>query len=357
VQEFGALWCTTSLALRRLSTPSFDLKKRKKRKNMLSGFNKRGSGYIHLSNRSDLCIGQTIAKMKIVLTGSLGNVSRPLAEILIRAGHSVTIISSDPEKKEQIHALGARAAIGSVTDAGFMEPVFAGADAVYTMVPPDFTVQDPLTHYRKVASAYAEALTGSGVKKIVHLSSWGADLPSGTGYILGSHFAEGILDRVPGSRVTHLRAGFIYYNLFHFVDIIRATGMIAANYGEEDRIVMVSPADIAAAAAEELQLGSDSKGIRYVASDDRRASQVASVLGGYIGKPDLQWKRLTDDQQRQRMESRKVPQHVIENTLQLGQNIHNGSLRRHFDQTAPHVFGKIKLEDFAREFALIYNKV
>ena len=36
--------------------------------------------------------------MKITLTGSLGNISKPLAEILIKNGHEVTIISSNSKK-------------------------------------------------------------------------------------------------------------------------------------------------------------------------------------------------------------------------------------------------------------------
>ncbi|WP_236652727.1 hypothetical protein [Chitinophaga vietnamensis] len=31
--------------------------------------------------------------MKIVLTGSLGNISKPLAEILVQEGHQVTLIN------------------------------------------------------------------------------------------------------------------------------------------------------------------------------------------------------------------------------------------------------------------------
>jgi len=31
--------------------------------------------------------------MKIALTGSLGNIGKPLAEILIKAGHELTLIS------------------------------------------------------------------------------------------------------------------------------------------------------------------------------------------------------------------------------------------------------------------------
>lgn len=57
--------------------------------------------------------------MKYVVLGSLGNISKPLAQKLIDAGHNVTIISSKAEKTSQIEALGAKAAIGSVEDIGF----------------------------------------------------------------------------------------------------------------------------------------------------------------------------------------------------------------------------------------------
>ena len=41
---------------------------------------------------------QITLSMKYVVTGSLGNISKPLAERLIAAGHEVTVMSSNPEK-------------------------------------------------------------------------------------------------------------------------------------------------------------------------------------------------------------------------------------------------------------------
>ena len=76
--------------------------------------------------------------MKYVVTGSLGNISKPLAEKLVNAGHEVTVISSKADKTAQIEAMGAKAAIGSVEDVAFLTRTFKGADAVYTMVPPNF---------------------------------------------------------------------------------------------------------------------------------------------------------------------------------------------------------------------------
>ena len=40
--------------------------------------------------------------MKIVLTGSLGNISKPLAAQLLREGHMVTVISSKEDRRREI---------------------------------------------------------------------------------------------------------------------------------------------------------------------------------------------------------------------------------------------------------------
>jgi len=57
--------------------------------------------------------------MKIIVTGSLGNISKPLAQELIVKGHDVTIISRKAYKQKEIEALGAKAAVGSVEDLEF----------------------------------------------------------------------------------------------------------------------------------------------------------------------------------------------------------------------------------------------
>jgi putative NADH-flavin reductase len=42
--------------------------------------------------------------MKITLAGSLGNINKPLAKKLFNSEHQVTIISSRPDKTQQIEA-------------------------------------------------------------------------------------------------------------------------------------------------------------------------------------------------------------------------------------------------------------
>lgn len=122
--------------------------------------------------------------MNFTITGSLGHISKPLAETLIAAGHQVTIISSDAAKVKAIEELGATAAIGSVEDVAFLTEAFSGKDAIYTMVPPNFGAPNIREFISGTGKKYAEAIKASGVKRVVNLSSIGAHLDGGTDLFL-----------------------------------------------------------------------------------------------------------------------------------------------------------------------------
>ena len=96
--------------------------------------------------------------MKIIVTGSLGNISQPLATELVQQGHTVTIISSQPDRQASIEALGATAAIGSLADVDFLATTFAGADAVYAMVPPSYTEPNSRAYFQRIGRSYAQAI-------------------------------------------------------------------------------------------------------------------------------------------------------------------------------------------------------
>src|SRR6218665_3288836 len=148
--------------------------------------------------------------MKITITGSLGNISKPLTEILIKNGHDVTVITRDAKRVHDIEALGAKAAVGSVSDISFLTNAFKGADAIYTMVPPDWSVSNYKQYIAATGKNYYAAIKASGVKQVVNLSSIGAHLSEGTGPIAGLYEVEHTLNTLEDVNIKHLRAGFFY---------------------------------------------------------------------------------------------------------------------------------------------------
>jgi uncharacterized protein YbjT (DUF2867 family) len=292
--------------------------------------------------------------MKITVTGSLGNISKPLAKQLIDAGHQVTIISSNQDKTANIEALGATAAIGLVTDVDFLTKTFTGADVVYTMVPPNFGASNYRQYVGGIGKNYAEAIQRSGVSHVVNLSSIGAHLDEGTGPIKGSHDVETALNKLEGVAIKHLRAPFFYINFYGNTDMIRYQGILGSNYDSNTRLIMVHPEDIAAVAAEEIQQSFTGKSVRYLVSDDRTTGEIASVLGAAIGKPELPWVEFNDEQTFNGMLQGGLPEEIAKNFVEMGTVIRNGKLWQDYDLNKPTITGKRKLETFAKEFAVKY---
>lgn len=298
--------------------------------------------------------------MKIVLTGSLGHISKPLATTLVQKGHTVTVISSKPGKQKDIESLGATAAIGSLEDVDFLTTTFTGADAVYTMVPPNNYFDhsfDLLAHYRGLGHNYADAVEKSGVKRVVNLSTIGAHLEKGSGILIGAHDVEHILNgQLPGIAITHMRPTSFYYNLYGYVDMIKNTGHISANYGGENVVPWVSPIDIAAAIADELETPLAGSKVRYVGSEELTGNEVAAILGAAIGKPELKWIIISDEQTQSGLEMAGMQPRIAAGLVEMYSGLHSGLLAADYYRNKPAVMGKVKMTDFAKEFAAVFNQ-
>lgn len=288
--------------------------------------------------------------MKITITGSLGNIGKPLTAKLITSGHEVTVVSSNTDRVKAIETLGAKAAIGSVNDVTFLKDAFAEADAIFAMTPPNLGGANILENTTNAGKALAEAIKQAGVKRVVMLSSIGADLSGGNGPIAGLHNIEKIYEGVENVSFTFLRAGFFYTNLYNDVPLIKGAGIIGSNYPSTISIPFVHPEDIATAAAEELQKASGVN-VRYIVSDVRTPQDVANVLGLAIDKPQLPWIEFTDEDALGGMKQAGLPLEIAELYTEMGAGLRSGKIQEDFLSTKAPVDGKTKLEDFAKEFA------
>lgn len=293
--------------------------------------------------------------MKFTITGSLGNISKPIVETLVKNDHEVTVISSNAQKATAIEALGAKAAIGSIADTAFLTNAFKNADAVYTMVPPDLTTANYRQHMAETGTSYVEAIKASGVKRAVNLSSIGAHLSEGTGPIAGLHEVENMLNTLDGVAVKHLRPGFFYTNFFIDIAIIRNMGIMGSNYEGKSKLSMTHPRDIAEVAAQELQGSFEGKSHRYIVSDEQEISTVAKTLGAAIGKPELPWVPFKDEDLFTGLTGAGLSKSIAELYVEMGHAIGKGILWEDFHQHQPVLTGKTKLPDFANEFAAVYN--
>jgi len=293
--------------------------------------------------------------MKIIITGSLGNVAKPLAQQLISEGHDITVISSNETKKDEIETLGAKASIGSIADLDFLVKTFEGANAAFLMTPPNMGGVNIVENTINAGKNYAEAIKQTGIKRVVMLSSIGAESPVENGPIKGLHFIEKFYNELENTSVTFLRAGYFYLNFFNDIPLIKNAGIIGANFSGETKVPLVHPKDIAKAAAEELVKNFEGKNVKYIVSDERKASEFAKVFGNAIGKPELPWLEFKDEDSLNGMLQAGLPQEMAELYTEMGRGIRTGVVQKDFIEHGSAVDGKIKLEEFAKEFAEKFN--
>jgi len=300
--------------------------------------------------------------MNIVLTGSIGNIGKPLTQELVQKGHSVTVISSNAERQSAIESLGAKAAIGSMFDADFLSRTFEGADIVYLMETMEAAGDmfdksvDFIGSINKIGHSYKTAVEKAGVKKIVHLSSIGAHTNKGTGILVFHYNVENILKQLGKDvSIKFIRPCAIYFNMFSFVNSIKNKGAIFSNYGGDQKEPWVSHLDIASVIAEEMDTPFEGRTIRYVASDEISPNEIANALGNAIGKPGLKWNVISDEELLKGWLNIGFNEQIAKGFVEFQASQRTGEFYEDYYKNKP-VHGKIKLADFAKEFAEAYNK-
>ena len=293
--------------------------------------------------------------MNITITGSLGNVGRPLTKQLVAAGHRVTVISHKKERKSDIETLGATAAIGSVSDAAFLTDAFTGADAVWAMTPPAYGEKNILANTINIGKALATAIKNAKVPRVVMLSSIGSHVPDKNGPIAAIYQIEKIYSDIENTAFVFLRAGNFFTNFLNNIPLIKGAGIIGSNMPATLPLPMAHYNDIATAAAELLQSSFTGRQVRYIISDVRTMGEVANVLGTAIGNPALPWVEFTDEQSVQGMKQAGLPEELATLLTEMGAGFRSGRLSEHFEETGSPIDGTIKLEDFAKEFAVKFK--
>lgn len=294
--------------------------------------------------------------MKITLTGSLGHISRPLTEQLVAAGHTVTVISHNPKRADEIKALGAIPAIGSIADVAFLTRAFSGADAIYLMITAATEDADVFVAGKRQADTYVQAVQAADVKNIVNLSSVGANLGPEVGalhvyQIIEQTLTAGLMD----ANLTFIRPTGMYYNLFANLASIKAEHVIYTSGALDKPQSWVAPKDIVPIVFQALTEPQNGITSQYVASDEVSWQTIADTLGQAIGMPDLKAVQISDDQMLRGMLASGARPMFAEQMVKMYAYERDADFYADYRLHQP-VLGPTKLTDFAKTFAQVYQR-
>jgi uncharacterized protein YbjT (DUF2867 family) len=285
-----------------------------------------------------------------VITGATGNTGSVIVEKLLTKGEKVRAIGRHADRLQPFAARGAEPFVADVTDTAALTKAFAGAKAVYAMIPPNMSAPDFLAYSKGAGDALAAAIGKAGVKHAVVLSSIGADKPDKTGQVVGLHYLEEKLNAISGLNALFLRAGYFMENLLPQVGVIKSFGLIAGPLKAELKLPLITTRDIGAAAAESLlKLDFEGKRTRELLGErDISYTEIPVVVGTAIGKPGLMYQKLPAMQLKPALMQMGMSANMADGLLEMADALNSGYMRalepRSAENTTP-----TKLETWVAE--------
>jgi uncharacterized protein YbjT (DUF2867 family) len=219
------------------------------------------------------------------ITGITGQVGGAMARALLATDKTVRAVVRNVDRGRPWAARGCEIIVADMEDAAALAAAFQGTEGVFILPPSEF---DPLPGYPealRVIAAVKEAIERARPKKVVCLSTIGAQAIR-PNLLTQRKLLEDAL-RALQIPMTFLRPAWFMENFAWDVAGARDSGVIASFLQPLDKAVpMIATADIGRLAAQ--LIGEDWEGVRIVELEAARRytpNEVAATFAKILGRP------------------------------------------------------------------------
>ena len=220
-----------------------------------------------------------------IILGGTGHVGSSLAQALLQHGEPVTIISSDPKKAGDWQQKGVKVVIADVYETEALRAVFQTGTRLFLLNPPAAPSTDTVAEERKTLASILNALDGSGIKKVVAESTYGAQPGNRVGDLGVLYEMEQALGRT-GLPCSLIRAAYYMSNWDMSLQTAQQEGVVHTLYPPDVKLPMVAPDDLGQAAARLLMEPVEKTGLHYVEGPEMYSSaDVAAAFSVALRKP------------------------------------------------------------------------
>lgn len=233
------------------------------------------------------------------ITGITGQVGTRLATELLAAKRPVRAVLRDKAKAWRWTERGCDVALAAMDDAAALTAAFMGVDAAFILLPPTFDPTPGFAEAGRHVAAISTALRAAGVRRVVCLSTIGADAAQ-ENLLTQLQSLERALADLPAA-VTFLRAAWFVENVAWDIEGARAAGVLHSFLQPLARpIAMVATADVAHTAATLLQEPFEGHRVVELEGPARVSpNDLAAALGRALGRevvaqavPRAEWEAL-----------------------------------------------------------------
>jgi uncharacterized protein YbjT (DUF2867 family) len=292
-----------------------------------------------------------------VVLGATGHTGKPIALGLLEKNQTVRVVSRHADKAADLIGKGAEHFEGDSRDSAFLSKVFAGAEALYVMIPFDAATTDYTNMQLQHVNAISQALRGSTIKNVVTLSSVGAHLRSEGGVVQGLQKMEEIFSTIPSVNILHLRASYFLENGLSMAGMAKQSGIMGSSVRADLKVPMVATKDIAATALRHLlALDFSGKSHEYILGNREYSySDLAAIYGRAIGRPDLKYVQFPYADAKKAMMQMGMGESVVDKLNEFVKSMNEGKVLADAHRT-PSNTTPTTAEEFAQVFKSVYEQ-
>ena len=228
----------------------------------------------------------------IVITTPTGDIGRQVLATLLGSassnGEKLRVIVRDPVRLPGPARDRVDVVAGSHSDADVVDRAFAGADAVFWVVPPDVHAPSLQAAFSGFTGAAAQAFKAHGVGHVVGVSALGRGTPvAGRAGLVTASLAMDDLIASTGVAYRALANPSFMDNLLRQVRSIRDEGVFTDTVAAGRKAPAAATRDIAAAAAGLLldRSWTGAGSVPVLGPEDLAPEDIARIMSGVLGTP------------------------------------------------------------------------
>ena len=256
--------------------------------------------------------------MRVAVTTPTGDVGSHVVPMLCQAGVRPRLLLRNPDRLDAELRDHVELAVGDQRDPDYVVEATRDVEAVFWVHPDDWAAPDPNADAERTGEGLAAAMRQNRIARVVFLSSVGAEMRHGAGFVDGLARIEQRLDAArqeTGTALLHLRCGYFMTNLLHDLDGLRA-GRLTTIRPLEEPMPWVDPRDIATVATLRL-LAEDWMGQQVQAIHgpaDLTWTEAAAVLSTATGV-SIEAQHITDDEERAALRKAGMSEVAVEGII------------------------------------------
>jgi uncharacterized protein YbjT (DUF2867 family) len=223
----------------------------------------------------------------IVVTAPTGAIGRQvLTHLLLDGSEPIRVIARDPARLPERVRACVDVVPGSHGDPQVVDRAFAGADAVFWLVPLDPAAASPTAAFLEFTQPACAAFAQHGIQRVVGVSALGRGYHNPAGLVTASLAMDDLIAST-GVAYRALTMPAFMENMFMHARPISEHGMFCSPVAADLKLPTVATRDIAAVAARLLLdagwTGHDS--VPLLGPEDLSFDNIAQIVSEVLGKP------------------------------------------------------------------------